>query len=38
VIALVRQMFLATGFTAGVANGQAVPSYKDIEITVGTPP
>jgi hypothetical protein len=38
VIALVRQMFLATGFTAAIANGQPVPSYKDIEITVGTPP
>lgn len=38
VIALVRQVFLATGFTAGISNGQAVPSYQDIEITIGTPP
>ena len=33
----VRRMFLATGFTAGVQGGQAVPSYKDIELTIGTP-
>jgi hypothetical protein len=32
----VRQMFLATSFTAGVANGQAVPCFKDIELEVGT--
>jgi hypothetical protein len=31
-------MFLATGFTAGVEQGRPVPSYKDIEITVGAPP
>jgi hypothetical protein len=37
VIALVRQVFLATGFTPGIEHGQPVPSYKDIEITVGTP-
>jgi len=35
--ALVRQVFLATGFTPGIEHGQPVPSYKDIEITVGTP-
>jgi len=33
----VRRMFLATGFTAGVQGGHAVPSYKDIELTIGTP-
>lgn len=38
VVARVRQMFLATGFTSGLVHGQPVPSYKDIEITVGTPP
>ena len=38
VIALVRQVFLATGFTPGIEHGQPVPSYKDLEITVGTPP
>ncbi len=37
VIALVRQVFLATGFTPGIQHGQPVPSYKDVEITVGTP-
>ena len=38
VVARVREMFLATGFTAGVEQGRPVPSYKDIEITVGAPP
>ncbi len=38
VLARVRAMFLATGFTSGTVAGQPVPSYKDIEITVGTPP
>ncbi len=38
VLARVRQMFLATGFTPGMEHGQPVPSYKDIEITVGPPP
>ena len=38
VIARVREMFLATGFTPGVEQGRPVPSYKDIEITVGAPP
>lgn len=33
----VRRMFLATGFTAGVEGGHPVPSYKDIELTIGTP-
>ena len=33
----VRRMFLATGFTAGVEGGRPVPSYKDIELTIGTP-
>jgi len=33
----VRRMFLATGFTAGVEGGQPVPSYEDIELTIGTP-
>jgi len=33
----VRRMFLATGFTAGIQGGRAVPSYKDIELTTGTP-
>ena len=38
VIALVRQVFQATGFTPGIQDGHAVPCYKDIEITVGKPP
>jgi len=38
VIALVRQVFKDTGFTPGIEHGQAVPCYKDIEITVGKPP
>ncbi|MFL6697678.1 MAG: hypothetical protein ACJ8GJ_10965 [Vitreoscilla sp.] len=38
VLARVRAMFLATGFTSGTAAGQPVSSYKDIEITIGTPP
>ncbi len=38
VVERVRQMFLATGFTAGTVHGQQVPSYKDIEILVGNPP
>jgi len=33
----VRRMFLATGFTAGVQGGRAVPSYKDIELTIDAP-
>jgi hypothetical protein len=33
----VRRMFLATGFTAGVQHGHPVPSYKDIELSIGTP-
>jgi len=33
----VRRMFLATGFTPGVEGGRPVPSYKDIEMTIGTP-
>jgi len=32
----VRRMFLATAFTAGVEGGRPVPSYKDIELTIGT--
>jgi hypothetical protein len=31
----VRQMFLATSFTAGMADGRAVPCFKDIELNVG---
>ena len=31
----VRQMFLATGFTAGTENGKPVPCYKDVELAVG---
>jgi hypothetical protein len=38
VLERVRRMFLATGFTPGMQQGQPVPSYKDIEITVGSPP
>ncbi len=38
VIALVRQVFKDTAFTPGIEHGQAVPCYKDIEITVGKPP
>jgi hypothetical protein len=38
VLARVRAMFLATGFTSGTVAGQPVPSYKDIEITIGAPP
>ena len=34
----VRQMFLATGFTAGTENGKPVPCYKDIELTISQPP
>jgi hypothetical protein len=37
VVERVRRMFLATGFTAGVQGGRPVPSYKDIEMTIGTP-
>jgi hypothetical protein len=33
----VRQMFLATGFTPGIVQGQPVPCYKDIEINIGSP-
>ena len=33
----VRQMFLATGFTAGTENGTPVPCYKDIELTISKP-
>jgi hypothetical protein len=33
----VRQMFLATGFTAGIENGKPVPCYKDIELSVSPP-
>ncbi|MBW8758111.1 MAG: hypothetical protein JF586_10935 [Burkholderiales bacterium] len=33
----VRRMFLATGFTPGIEGGDPVPSYKDIELTIGTP-
>ena len=35
VIERVRQMFLATSFTAGMADGRAVPCFKDIELNVG---
>ena len=35
VIARVRQMFLATSFTAGIEGGRAVPCFKDIELNVG---
>ena len=38
VVTRVRAMFFATGFTAGLVRGQPVPSYKDIEITVGNLP
>ncbi|MEO5686392.1 MAG: hypothetical protein ABIR54_03450 [Burkholderiaceae bacterium] len=38
VVERVRQMFLATGFTPGLEQGRPVPSYKDIEITVGNLP
>ncbi|MFL6626950.1 MAG: hypothetical protein ACJ8G1_10940 [Vitreoscilla sp.] len=31
----VRQMFLATSFTAGMEGGRAVPCFKDIELNVG---
>lgn len=34
----VRQMFLATGFTAGIENGKPVPCYKDIELTISQLP
>jgi len=37
VVERVRSMFLATGFTAGVQDGHPVPSYKDVELTIGTP-
>lgn len=37
VVLRVRQMFLATGFTPGIMQGQPVPCYKDIEINVGSP-
>ena len=37
VVARVRKMFLATGFTQGLVHGEPASSYKDIEITVGTP-
>jgi hypothetical protein len=35
VVEHVRRMFLATGFTAGMQGGRPVPSYKDIELTIG---
>ena len=35
VVERVRQMFLATSFTAGMAEGRAVPCFKDIELDVG---
>lgn len=35
VVDRVRRMFLATGFTAGTQGGLPVPSYKDIELTIG---
>ncbi len=38
VVERVRKMFLATGFTQGTIRGEPVASYKDIEITVGSPP
>jgi hypothetical protein len=37
VVAQVRQMFLATGFTPGLVHAEPVPSYKDIEIAVDNP-
>jgi len=35
VVERVRQMFLATSFTAGIEGGRAVPCFKDIELNVG---
>jgi hypothetical protein len=35
VVERVREMFLATSFTAGTENGRAVPCFKDIELNVG---
>jgi len=35
VVERVRQMFLATSFTAGMEGGRAVPCFKDIELNVG---
>jgi len=35
VVDRVREMFLATSFTAGTENGRAVPCFKDIELNVG---
>ena len=37
VVERVRQMFLATGFTAGTEHGRRVPSFKDIELNIGKP-
>jgi hypothetical protein len=37
VVQRVRQMFLSAAFVSGRANGTDVASYKDVEITVGTP-
>jgi len=36
VLERVRKMFLATSFIAGTENGKPVPSYKDVELNVGT--
>lgn len=35
VVERVREMFLATSFTAGTEKGRAVPCFKDIELNVG---
>lgn len=37
VTSLVRQMFQATGFTPGLMHAEPVPSYKDVEIALGSP-
>ncbi len=37
VVQRVRKMFLETAFVAARSNGVDVASYKDVEITVGTP-